>query len=48
MRLFAFFLIAASAFAADPLPPAQIPQGKMFLVLQPHHDDQPPITAWAA
>ncbi|MCB9383305.1 MAG: PIG-L family deacetylase [Bryobacterales bacterium] len=39
MRLLAFLLAAASAFAADPLPPAQIPSGKMFLVMQPHHDD---------
>ena len=32
-------LLAVAASAADPLPLAEIPPGKTFLVLQPHHDD---------
>jgi LmbE family N-acetylglucosaminyl deacetylase len=38
-RLCLIMLAAACAWAADPLPLAQIPPGKTFLVLQPHHDD---------
>ena len=32
-------MLAAQAWAAQPLPLAEIPAGKTFLVLQPHHDD---------
>jgi LmbE family N-acetylglucosaminyl deacetylase len=38
-RLALALLVAAGVRAADPLPPAHIPAGKTFLVLQPHHDD---------
>jgi LmbE family N-acetylglucosaminyl deacetylase len=38
MRFIAFLIAAAFASAA-PLPKAVIPEGKRFLVIQPHHDD---------
>lgn len=39
MRLAVALIVCASLHSAAPLPKATIPTGKVFLVVQPHHDD---------